>query len=303
MPSMRMDEEGIKPKHIVGGVALVILGIIVLIAIFGTFYTITSGQEGVLLRFDKANPTPEQAGLHVKVPIIDRVVKFDMRTQKYGVSATEAEGGTLETAASADLQVVSIRLVLNYHLAAGKSAEMFKNVGATYEDTVIVPTVHEATKAAVAQYKAEDLIVKRENVRADIENLLKQKLAPYNIIVEQVLITNFDFSKQFNDAIENKVTTAQNVLVAENQLQVVQFQAQQIVAKANGDRDAAIAQATGEATKVKLIQEQLSQSPQYIEYIKASRWNGAFPQFYMMGNSNTGLLMTLPAFGGVNATQ
>lgn len=274
-------------------VVLGVLGVIFLIAVFGAFYTVTSGQEGVLLRFNKADPIPREAGLHMKVPLIDRVVKFDMRTQKYGVSATETEGGTLETASSKDLQVVSIMLAVNYHVAAGKSAELFKNIGIGYADTVIAPTIHEATKASTAQYNAEELIVKRENVRADIENLLKQKLTPYNIVVEQVLITNFDFSSQFNSAIESKVVAQQNALAEQNKLEVVKFQAQQVVEKANGDRDAQIAIATGEATKVKLIQEQLAQSPQYIEYIKWSAWDGRLPTF-MMGDAGTNLLLAMP---------
>jgi prohibitin 2 len=303
MPTARMGEsEGITTSQIVKIVVLVVIGIIALIFMFGAFYTVTSGEEGVLLRFNKADAIPRDAGLHMKIPLIDRVVKFDMRTQKYGVSATQQEGGTLESAASADLQVVSVRLAINYHLAGGKSAEVFSKVGSAYADTVITPTIHEVTKAVTAQYKAEDLITRRENVRADIENLLKQKLVPYNIVVEQVLITDFDFSEQFNDAIESKVTQEQNALAEQNRLEVVKFQAQQVVAKANGDRDAAIAQATGEAEKVRLVQEQLQQSPQYVEYIKAQRWDGKFPQFLMAGGSNTGLLMTLPAFSGANAT-
>jgi prohibitin 2 len=303
--NMPTYNEGVNTKQIVKIAVVVVLGIIGLIALFGSFYTVTSGQEGVLLRFNRANPVPKEAGLHMKIPLIDRVVKFDMRTQNYGISAVEGggEGGALESASSADLQVVSVRLALNYHLSSGKSAEMFKNVGVGYEDTVITPTIHEATKAAMAQYNAEDLIVKRENVRADIENLLKQKLAPYNIIVEQVLITNFDFSKQFNEAIEGKVTAEQLALKEQRNLDIFKFQAQQVVAKAEGDRDAAIAQATGEAEKVRLVQEQLKQSPQYIEYIKAQRWDGKYPTFYLTGDSSTGLLMTLPSFGGGNASQ
>lgn len=304
MPRFSDSDESTDYRLIARIVLWSVIGIVFVIFLFGSFYTVTSGQEGVLLRFNKADPIPKQAGLHMKIPLIDRVVKFDMRTQNYGVSAINegTEGGALESASSADLQIVSVRLALNYHLSTGKSAEMFKNVGLGYEDTVITPTIHEATKAAMAQYKAEDLIVKRENVRADIENLLKSKLEPYNIVIEQVLITNFDFSQQFNDAIESKVTAEQNALAEKNRLEVVKFQAQQVVEKANGERDAAIAIAKGEAEKVRLVQEQLTQSPQYIEYIKANRWNGQYPQFLMTGGQSTGLLMTLPS-GVFNATS
>lgn len=299
MANRVFEDEEDSTKKIVGqitkGVIAGVFGIILLIAIFGSLYTITSGQEGVLLRFNKADVVAKEPGLHLKIPIVERVVKFDVRTQKFGVSATEKEGGSLESAASSDLQVVSVRIAINYHIATGKAPELFTKIGPAYESTVILPSIHESVKASTAKYKAEDLIKQRELVRADIENLLRQKLEPYNIIVEQVLITDFDFSKQYNDAIESKVTAEQLRMKAENDLERIMVEAQQIVAKANGDRDAAIAQATGEAQKVKLVQEQLSQSPQYIEYIRANKWNGAYPQFLMTSGSTGGsFLFNLP---------
>jgi regulator of protease activity HflC (stomatin/prohibitin superfamily) len=269
--------------------ALIIIGLIIL---FGTFYTIQSGYEGVLLTFNRASPAGITPGLHVKFPLVQSVVRFNMQTQKYGADATQT---TLESAASKDLQVVKMRIVVNYHLSASKAPDVFTNLGTGYVDKVIVPTVHEAAKATTAQFTAIDLITNREAVRAEIENLLKTKLAPYNIIVEQVSITDFDFSEQFNTAIENKVTAEQNALTEQNKLEVVKFQAQQVVAKADGDRDARIALATGESKYVELIQEQLQKSPQYVEYVKWNKWNGAMPSFYMAGG-NTPLIMSLPSF-------
>jgi regulator of protease activity HflC (stomatin/prohibitin superfamily) len=284
---MEDDIKKVLKIALTGGVILILL-----ILFFGTFYTIRSGQEGVLLTFNRAAPIGIDPGLHVKFPLVQSVVRFDMQTQKYGADASQS---TLESAASKDLQVVKMRIVVNYHLAQSRAPEVFTNLGVGYVDKVIVPTVHEAAKATTAQFTAIDLITNREAVRAEIENLLKAKLAPYNIIVEQVSITDFDFSEQFNTAIENKVTAEQNALTEQNKLEVVKFQAQQVVAKASGDRDARIALATGEAKYVELIQAQLKQSPQYVEYIKWTKWNGVLPSFYMAGG-NTPLIMSLPSF-------
>ena len=299
-PSELIDESTKKAVKI--GLKVVFWAFVALI-LLNIPYTIRSGQEGVLLTFNKAAPVGIEPGLHVKFPLVQSVVRFDVQTQKYGADATQS---TLESAASKDLQVVKMRIVVNYHIAQSKAPEIFKNLGTGYVDKVIVPTVHETAKATTAQFTAIELITNREAVRAEIENLLKIKLAPYNIIVEQVSITDFDFSDQFNAAIENKVTAEQNALTEQNKLSVVQFQAQQVVAAANGQRDSSIALAEGnakatklnaeaEAYRVQLVQQQLSKSPQYVDYIKASRWTGVLPTFYMTGG-NTPLIMSLPSF-------
>ena len=221
-------------------------------------------------------------------------------------SGNPATGGSLESASSSDMQIVSLQMVVNYRIATGTTPKLWSTVGAGYEDNVIQPAVHESTKAAVAQFSATDLIGKREEVRAKIEEFLKAKLISYNIVVEQVSIVNLDFSKQFNDAIEAKVTAEQLKDKAVNDLARIQVEAQQRVADAQGQRDAAIAAAEGQAKatmltaeadakKVELINQQLARSPQYIEYIKASRWSGNYPQFYMTGGSSPNLLMSLPA--------
>lgn len=68
----------------------------------------------------------------------------------------------------------------------------------------------------------------------------------------------------------------------------IEYEAQQLVATANGQRDAQIASAEAqaktieltaqaEADKVRLIQEQLSKSPQYVDYVKANKWDGRLP--------------------------
>jgi regulator of protease activity HflC (stomatin/prohibitin superfamily) len=156
--------------------------------------------------------------------------------------------------------------------------------------------VHEAAKASVAQFTAADIIDKREDVRAEIEVLLKEKLVPYNIVVEQVSIVSIDFSPQFNAAIDAKVTAQQLKEKAVNDLARITVEAEQVRMAAEGQRDAAIALATGESTRVRLVQQQLSQSPQYVEYIKAQKWNGAYPQFLVMGSGGgANFLMSLPS--------
>lgn len=283
--STTMNDDGDVSRKIFGFLLLGILLVIGLVFLLGSWYTIQSGEEGILLTWGRASPGSVGPGFHGKWPIAQEVVKFDVRTQNYGA---DASSNTYDSASSKDLQVVKVNVVVNYHLVPDKVPEIFTAVGASYQDTVIVPTLHDTLKAVTAQYTAEELITKREEVRGKMQELLSDKLRPYNIVVEQVSIVKFDFSDQFNQAIEAKVTAEQQKQKAENDLQRIKVEAEQQVATAQGARDAAIASAEGaarttqltaeaDAEKVRLINEQLQKTPQYIEYVKAQKWDGHLP--------------------------
>ena len=250
-----------------------ILGICVLLFFgaiigFSTIYTIDAGERAVLLTFGEVSNDNIGAGLHFKFPFVQSIVVYDARTQKY---ASDSEG------ASKDLQVVKITLATNYHIDALKVGDIYKTLGTDFDDVFIAPNEQEVVKAVTSTYSAEELITKRAEVALAMESALKERLAPRNIVVESISIVNFDFSDSFNQAIEMKVTAQQKKLQAENDLARIKVEAEQTVATAQGARDAKIANAEGDATAIKLVQDQLSASPQYVEYLRVTKWDGRLP--------------------------
>jgi len=280
-------------KIVFWGVAVLLL----MIAVFGSLYTIGPGERGVVLNWGAAQSVAAQPGLNVKWPIAQSVVKITVQTQKYETAAS---------AASSDLQVVSSKIAVNYHLNPDGAVELYKEIGINYQERVMMPAVQEAVKAATAQFSAEQLITQRAVVKEKIQTALADRMRSRGIIIEDVNIVDFDFSAQFNAAIETKVTAEQNALAEQNKLKQIEFQAQQRVAQATGERDAIIAEAEGkaksieltaaaEAEKIRLQNEQLAKSPQYVELIKWQNWNGALPQWYMVGSTGSNLLMNVPS--------
>lgn len=239
-----------------GFVSVVVITFILLLFLSGTFYTISAGERGVLLTFGKADETAIGEGLHFKTPIVQRIVKMDIKTQKYEADAT---------AASKDLQDVTTKIATNYHLVPESVPRIFSEIGIDYQARVIMPTEQEVVKAITARYTAEELITKRELVRDDIKTLFKEKLEPRGIIVEDVSIINFEFSESFTQAIENKVTQEQNALAEKNRLQAITYQAQQ-----------RIAQAEGEAKAIQIQVEAIKQNggEAYLQLQAIEKWDG-----------------------------
>lgn len=253
------DDEEQVVKKTVKGISLVILGIFILIILFGSFYIIQAGQRGVLLTFGNPDLVPKSEGLHFKIPLVQKIVKMDVQTQKY-----EAE----LTAASRDLQDVNTKIAINYRLVGENVPVLYRDIGVTYADKIIYPMEQEANKAITAQFTAEELVTKREEVREKMKSLLVERLQPRGIVVEEISIINFKFSESFTVAIENKVTAEQNALAAKNKLEQIKYEAEQRVAQAEGEAKAIQIQ-------VSAINAQGGESYVQLQAIKA--WNGQLP--------------------------
>ena len=234
--------------------------ILVMLIIFFPFGTIGAGQRGVLLQFGAVQEKVFGEGLYFRIPMMQNVEKMDIKIQK---EQTEAD------AASKDLQTVKSVIALNFHLEADKVAKIWQGVGKEYKSRIIDPAIQEAVKASTAKFTAEELITKREQVREDIKTLLKEKLSPTGIIVDELNIVNFDFSKSFNDAIEAKVTAEQSALAAKNKLEQVKFEAQQ-----------AMEEAQGKAKAIQIEGDALRSTPQIVELRWIERWDGKVPQYW-----------------------
>ena len=250
----------------VGKVAVFgILGLLLVISLFSSIYTVKAGERAVLLTFGKPDMTPKTEGLHFKIPFVQEAVHIDVRTQKYEAKAS---------AASKDLQTVSTEVTLNYFLTPERSAEVYKNIGVAYQDKVIQPAVQEVVKASTAQYTAEELITKRPEVKEKIDGGLRERLSKIGIVVQDVLITNFDFSSSFNAAIEAKVTAEQNALAAKNKLEQIKYEAEQTVTTAKGQ---------AEAIKIQTEAINKQGGKDYVQLQAINKWNGQMPQFVGSG--------------------
>ena len=81
----------------------------------------------------------------------------------------------------------------------------------------------------------------------------------------------------FARAIESKVEAEQNALRAENDLKRIEVEAKQREANAIGLANANIAEATGEAEAIAIINNALAENPNYLEWLKTQAWDGKLP--------------------------
>ncbi|MDP3043445.1 MAG: prohibitin family protein [bacterium] len=230
------------------------------IIIFGSMGTIGAGERGILLQFGAVKDRVFDEGLYFKIPFVQQVVKIDVKMQKDEVPAS---------ASSKDLQIVTSKIAINYHLSPDKVNNIWQDVGKDYNSRIISPSIQEAVKAVTARFTAEELIIKREDVKEQIKINLAERLIKNNIIVDEINITAFDFSQSFNEAIEAKVTAEQLKLKAERDLERIKIEADQKVVEAEG-----------KAKAIKTEAQALMSNPQVVELRWIEKWDGKVPAYW-----------------------
>lgn len=237
-----------------------ILSLILLVGVLGSFYTIDSGERGIVLRNGSAIAVATD-GLNFKIPFIDDVVKTSIRT----LTASAAAG-----AGTKDLQNVTTQVSVNYHLNESALLKIYSTTGLNLADSIIAPRVQEVVKAVAAKYSAEELLTRRDEVKSGITEALRIDLAKYNIVLEATQITNFAFSKAFADAVEDKQIAEQLAQKAKNDLERIKIEGEQRVAQSKAE---------AEAIRVQAEAVRAQGGAEYVQLKFIEKWDGKMPVY------------------------
>jgi prohibitin 2 len=275
-------EQMLSNKIGLGAVMIVVVVAILVIGVaFTSVITVTSGSKGVLLQWGKVSGILDE-GLHLIMPFRDSVIIMNTQTQI--VTAADQSCGTF------DIQEVYVDIAVNYRLNPLAVDIIYTDLRQDYASRIVRPNVEESIKATTSDFTAEELLQKRESVKTRFKDILSQRLHEYNIDVVDVAITNYRFNQQFLDATNNKVIALQEAERAKNELETIRYEAQQQIIQAEAKANATIATATAEAQarvieaesqaeSIRLVQEQLAQNPEYIQYLTVINWDGKLPYF------------------------
>jgi prohibitin 2 len=265
------------------------VGVVILIAlwIIWPFRSVPTGSRGVVTQFGRIVGI-EPEGLTI-LPPWQRLALFSIRAEQADIE--NADGSTSDT------QPVKVSMTVRYSIMPDKVAEVYEKYTHNGDLSSYVQTAtQEVFKAVTARYIATDLIGKRAEVSADINQALRTKLSIYGAQVINIDMRNFSFSASYMAAINDKVTQEQLRLAAENKLKTVEAEQKQKVAiaeaeanavkaKADGDAYATLKNATAQAEALRIQNQALTQSRDVlelrriqVEQTKAERWNGQLPQ-------------------------
>lgn len=251
-------------------IAPIIIAVLVLILASASLTIVPAGNTGVVLTMGKVSDRILTEGLNFKVPFVQNVKIINNKIQVIEIEAN---------AVSKDLQTVSSSIAVNYRVGFESSARIYKNIGSDYETIILLPAVKESVKAVTAKYTAEQLITKRNQVGDEIKSALEGKVNEYGVVIEKFNIVNFDFSTEFNAAIEAKQVAEQNLIKTqteqEQEIVIAEAEAKKKVIAAEAEAKAIKKKAEAQAEANNVITKSLTGN--LIEYEKVQKWNGELP--------------------------
>ena len=174
-------------------------------------------------------PGTLEPGLHIVIPIVQRVLFIDTRVQPHQFQEIDA--------ASAEYQTVRLTGVMNYHVDGLFVNDLYQRVGTDFASKVFDPAFNDFIKTVVPNYKVDAILGARDEIRSQAKEASGRQPGPYHIIVDDIYIANIAFSPEFQAAIEAKQVAQQQVQTEQQILAQKKIQADQAVAQAQGQAD------------------------------------------------------------------
>jgi len=207
----------------------VIIGLVLFVLmLFGGFYTVKQQTAVIIERFGRFTRVAP-AGLRMKIPVIDKVVKrVDLRVQQF-----EVPGDTK----TKDNVFVRLPVVVQFAVKPAKVKEAHYLLTAPTDQ--IRTLVADVVRSAVPQMTLDTLYDQKETIAKDVESTLATRLETFGYQIYSVSIVDIDPDPEVRAAM-NRINAAQRLAVA---------------AQAEGEAEKTRKVLAAEAEKIRVILE------------------------------------------------
>jgi regulator of protease activity HflC (stomatin/prohibitin superfamily) len=267
---------------------LVLVGLLA-IALCSCGYTrVEPKEEGVKIYLagnDKGDLETLTTGRHFYNPWGANVELFPLYKQNIVWTADKAEGSKNDdsiTFQNSDSMKFNADIGISFSVIPGHGKDLYAQYNKGIDEIAAIDMRNSVRSAFVNQGAVRDV----EGVFGKglpefmnaVNNEVRETWKARGINVHEVyLIGAIRPDPQVIQSINAKVQAVQNALAAENK--IAQSKAERMQAQEEADAKAytILAKAKAEAKAIELVQEQLSKSPTYVDYVRAQKWDGKLP--------------------------
>ena len=265
-------------KAIMGISGAVVVGLIALTVVGGSFYTVDQGERGVILRNGAVVGTAEP-GLGFKLPIVDSIREINVQTQAQLYKDVMVY--------SRDQQNASLQVSVNYRLASDKVEQIYSEFGGQngIVTRLLDRQVPEEVKNVFGKFNAVTAIQERARLGMEIQEAIQKAAGNNMLIVESVQVENIDFSDAYEKSIEQRMLAEVEVQKVQQNAEREKVQAEIAVIQAKAQADAVKLQGDAEAHAINARGKALRDNPALIQLVQAEKWDGKLPTTMVPGQT------------------
>ena len=252
----------------------IVAGVITITGFISSVRIIKEGEVGIETRAGAYVRTVEDSGIHFVTPFIGRMKKMDIKEK-----TKTFDYGSNNSAATSDEQDLLGSVTIHYHLNKNQAEYVYKNIGTNYEDQLINngDTVDQIFKSETTKYSSNDVLKHRDEIAAKTKERLEK-----GITVTAFNISQFGFSDQYNQAIEEKQVAEQKKQTAEKQKEIAIIEAEKQKETAIIEAETKVITAEKEAEANEKLNSSITDKIIELQKIKKEleaiqKWNGQLP--------------------------
>lgn len=252
----------------------VLIGIVVLILICGCWFTLNENTQAVVTTFGQTKLVSD-AGLHFKLPIIQKVNKINTSIKGFPIGYTYTDGNQTESNDSESLMItkdynfVNVDFYISYQVT-DPIAYLYKTEDA---DRVLKNMAQNCIRSTVASYNVDSVLTTGKNeIQANIKELLVAKLEdnPIGLTLKDVSVQDSEpptaevsnAFKAVETAKQGRETAINNANKYANEiLPEAEANADEIKQKAEAEKTSTINDATGQAARFNSLYEEYKKYP------------------------------------------
>lgn len=265
-------------RGLVSIVIAVLVGLIMLTVVGGSFYTVDQGERGVILRNGAVVGTAEP-GLGMKLPIVDSIREINVQTQARVYKDVMVY--------SRDQQNAGLQVSVNYRLASDKVEQIYSEFGG--QDGIVSRLldrqVPEEVKNVFGKFNAVTAIQERARLGMEIQEAIQKAASNPMLIVESVQVENIDFSDAYEKSIEQRMLAEVEVQKVQQNAEREKVQAEIAVIQAKAQADAVKLQGDAEAHAINARGKALRDNPNLVQLVQAEKWDGKLPTTMVPGQT------------------
>src|SRR6476620_781441 len=192
-------------------VAVIAVLILVLLFLFAAVKVAREYERGIIFRLGRLLPEPKGPGLFLLIPIVDRMVKVDLRTITLNIPPQEV--------ITKDNVPAKVNAVAYFRIVAPKDAivqiENFMVATSQIAQTTL--------RSVLGQHQLDELLSEREKINAILQGIIDEQTAPWGIKVSIVEVKDVEIPQGMQRAMARQAEAERErrakVIAAEGEYQ------------------------------------------------------------------------------------